>query len=262
MDENKIKLENAVTKDELKISLETALKPPEFTESVEELRRRAEEITTLLKQLELQYKEKIISKESYEEIVEKNKGILEGIENDIKDVKTKERPTNLIAWVAEIEDGLKNFKSIGIQDKKAELSKSVEEIKTQVSGIKEELERQKSIIEDVLGSKEEKSPYSEEEKNPKELEKQAIENLLANLEDDYREGNISEKTYMEARDKNIERLSTIEDKESLGEGKDMPTSDQQMIREIKNQLITKVHELERKIEGLENKREHNPVIIE
>lgn len=262
VDENKIKLDNAITKDELKTSLETALKPPTFTESVEELSRRAEEIKTLLKQLELQYKEGIISKGSYEEIVEKNKGILEGIENDIKDVKTKEKPTNLIAWVAEIEDELRNFKSIGIQEKKAEFSKIVEEIKTQVSGMKEELEKQKSITEDVSGLKEGKSLYSEEEKRTKELEKQAIKNLLASLEDDYREGNISEKTYMEARNKNIERLSKIEDKESLGEGNGMLTSNQQMMREIKNQLITKVYELERKIEGLENKREHNPIIIE
>jgi hypothetical protein len=262
VDENKIKLDNAITKDELKTSLETALKPPEFTESVEELSRRAEEIKTLLKQLELQYKERIISKGSYEEVVEKNKGILEGIENDIRDVKTKERPTNLIAWVAEIEDELRNFKAIGVQEKKSEFYKSVEEIKTQVSGMKEELEKQKSITEDVSELKEGKFLYSEEEKRTKELEKQAIKNLLASLEDDYREGNISEKTYMEARNKNIERLSKIEDKESLGEGNGMLTSNQQMMREIKNQLITKVYELERKIEDLKQKREHNPIVIE
>ena len=239
VDENTIKLENAVTKDELRRSLETALKPPEFTESVEELRRRGEEITTLLKQLELQYKEGIISKGSYEEIVEKNKGILERIENDIKDVKTKERPTNLIAWVAEIEDELKNFKTIGTQEKKTELSKSLEEIKIQVSGINEELEKQKSVIEYVLGLKEGKSLSSEDEKKTKEVEKQAVKNLLENLEDDYREGTISEKTYMEARDKNLEIMGGM-----------------------KNQLITKVGELERKIEELEQKRKHNPIVIE
>jgi hypothetical protein len=288
IDENKIKLDNAVTRDELKTRLETALKPPTSTENIEELSRRAEDITNFLKQLELQYKEGIISKGSYEEVVEKNKSILERIENDVKDVKTKGRPTNLIAWISEIEDELKNFKSI-------------------VSDIKEELEKQKSVIEDVLELKGEKSLSSKEEKKTNELEKQAIKNLLASLEDEYREGSISEKTYTETRDKNIDRLSKIEEsgeennvtepryepekeieslkhelskikeeeieslkhelskikeEESLGEDADRLTSDQHMMLKRKNRLITRIYGLERKIEELEQKPKHNPIAIE
>jgi hypothetical protein len=216
LDELKIKIDRAVTREDMEKSLKEALKPPETTENIEGLNKRKEEILGLLKNLEDQYNKGIISEKSYREVVEKNKGLLKELEEEMKKAETEKRPEDLISWLSQFEEQMKNLRiKTDLLEQKPEksTSKDVEEMKNQISSLRNELEKQKELVGSLseLGLGQEIISEEEEEKRKaKEREIESIKSLLTTLEDQYREGAISEKTYTEAKNKNLERLKEIE----------------------------------------------------
>lgn len=301
LDEVKIKLENTVSKEDLQSALEDALKPPELGADVEELNKRKNEILSLLKNLGDQFRQGLISKESYDEVVEKNKSILQQMENEVKEAETRKKPENLIAWLNQIEEKIKDLElKTSVIEKSSKVSKDIEETRNQISSIKEKLEKQNAIIEDISGLQLAQKSLTEEtsEKKAEELKMESIKSLLATLEDQYREGTISEKTYIEAKSKNLERLREIENeikkpeikkeseieippvprieeikkephveieskKTSLDELRDASKLHREMISEIRGTLLAKIKELNEKIEKLSKKSEYpRPVILE
>ena len=261
LDEVKIKLENRVSKEDMQAALEDALKPPELGAGVEELNKRKSEILSLLKNLGDQFRQGLISKESYDEVVEKNKSILQQIENEVKEAETRKEPENLIAWLNQIEDKIKDLKvKTSIIEKSTEVPKYTEEMRNQISIIKEELEKQKAMIEDISGLQlpQESLAQGTSEKKAEELEMGSIKSLLATLEDQYREGAISEKTYIETKGKNLERLEQIRsevkelESEKGHEIKTLPVS----LTELKNTMKDLKGRINLNEENLKSQKEY------
>ncbi len=269
LDEVKIKLENTVSKEDMQSALEDALKPPELGADVEELNKRKNEILSLLKNLGDQFRQGLISKESYDEVVEKNKSILQQIENEVKEAETRKKPENLIAWLNQIEEKIKDLELKTSVIEKSKVSRDTEEMRNQISSIKEDLEKQKAMMEDILGLQLTQKTLTDEtsEKKARKLEIESIKSLLATLEDQYREGVISEKTYMETKSKNLERLREKPEIKKESEIKIPPVETETKKTswdELRDaSLLAKIKELNEKIEKLSKKSEYpRPVILE
>lgn len=213
MDEYKIKLEATASKDDLQKTIESALKPPEVSEKVEELNKKRDEIITLLKHLESQFKQGIISEKSYLEIVEKNRSISNQIENEIKQTEISKRPESLISWLEQVEDKIKglNAKIETQQEKENNISKGIETVTYEISKFKDLLDRQKIMLTDVLGLQiSQEVPLGESKVKELADEAQSIKSLLVSLDDQHKEGNVSEETYRETKEKGLQKLKEIE----------------------------------------------------
>lgn len=239
VDENKIQLDSRITKKELEEAINKVTKIPEAEkeEKIKELEDKKAEIETLLKRLEEQKKDNIISEGAYQEIYEKNKVILDEINQEILDVKTKEQPKSLQEWLDSVEEGTKKtnekldileVKRKSLEDKVRDLYSKLNEINNTITSIKGSIER----IEKKPVQKEELSPKAENLVN----KKKEITGLLEQLEDEYRNGNISEKTYNEIKEKNFKKLEEIESQLSSEKEKKEPVEEKSEMKELEEKI--------------------------
>ncbi|MCD6367887.1 MAG: hypothetical protein J7L45_02255 [Candidatus Aenigmarchaeota archaeon] len=250
VDENRIQLDSKVSKEDLKKAIEEVTKIPEMgkEEKIKELENRKAEIETLLKRLEMQRKENLISESAYNEIFEKNKVLLDEINKEILDLNTKEQPTDLKSWLNEIDESIKKLnekidiedvKEKSIEEKVRDLYSKLNEINDSIVEIKEKIEMLKKT----------KPPEEEVKILPKGEnllnKKKDIMELLENLEEEYRKGSISEKTYEEIKSKNLKKLEEIE-RQLQGEVK--------KVEKIPEKKKSEFEELEEKINLLSGEK--------
>lgn len=192
VDEIRIKVEAAATKDELEKIIEEKLSiGKNKEEKIAKKEKEINEIISLLRNVEAQYKKGYLSEEAYEEITSKNRTLLEKLESEINRLKSEEGPKD----VGEAVDFL--------QEKVEELSSMISAIEKKVNAI-EEREKERSKL---------KKEVPMEEVSPKvDLLMQKLkeaEDLMKILEDQYRKGMISERTYNEVKTKNLEYMEKI-----------------------------------------------------
>jgi len=193
VDENRIKLDAAVTKQDLEKAIEEKLRiGKRKEEKIAEKEEKKKEIVSLIKSIEEQHNKGLISDAAYSEIVEKNRAILEKIENDIKKLKSEEEPKD----VGEMLDLL--------QEKIEELTTMIATLEKRIAALEEKKEKVKTekIEKEVVKRVSPRAIYLT--KRLKEAEE-----LLAVIEDQYRKGMISEKTYNEVKKRNLEQIEKI-----------------------------------------------------
>ena len=227
VDESRIKLDAAVTKEDLEKAIEEKLRlGGKKEEKLAEKEETKKEIESLLKSIEDQYNKGLISDAAYNEVVEKNKAMLEKLEKDIERLKSEEQP-----------------KDIG------ELLESIQEKV-------EELETRTTAAERITASKQVAEPEAKpevEKPSPKVIALQErlkeAEELLATIEDQYRKGMISEKTYEEVKNKNLEQIAKIEKEVTMLETGKTPeleavTEEPSRLDEGVEKLIGQINKLE------------------
>jgi len=238
VDENKIKLDACVTREELKKAIEEELKiGGKKEEKMAEIEERKKEITTLLSNIEEQYKKGIISESSYNEVVEKNKALLEKLEREAERLKTEEEPKGIGEFLEFMREKLDEaLASISLNEKK-------------IAALEEEIKKlPERKVESV---KVVQKPASPKALMLKERLKE-IEELLASIEDQYRSGIISEKTYQEVKEKNAKELERISKEiEKLESFIPEETPDVEVSRKME-ELLEHVSKLEEALESQRN----------
>lgn len=191
LDEIRIKLDSYVTKEDVSKLINEELKLGKRKEKLEEKEKKKEEIVTLLKNMKEQYKRGLISEDAYKEIVEKNESILENIEKELSKFKTEEVPQNLGEWLDYIE-------------------RKIEELDINLSSNRKQIEHLSKKIKEL--SKENVHHFIPTHTTDTSIlidEVDEITNLLSDLEDQYRKGMISERTYREVKEKNLAKIKKI-----------------------------------------------------
>ncbi len=245
VDEEKIKMANFVDKEELQNALDNALKPPSSDDMLEEKIKKKKEIETLLKNIENQYRRGIISKESFDEICRKNNLLVKMLDKEIERAKSKKTPENMIEWIEQLESDIKSMHmKLSILDEvlKSYRGESKEGGENEVGVItREDEKRIKQMLETKLLNNNsqpeqrhdnEYMPKIEEDRITKESnikndsdksindEINDIKMFLSDLEDKYNMGLISERTFNEAKEKNLMKLLELEKLKSLAENKE------------------------------------------
>ncbi len=190
VDEEKIKIAGLVGKEDLQKALDAALKPPNVGKTQEDKANEKREIESLLKNLETQYKKGLISKESFEEVSEKNKVLAQKMDAEIKDYDASKNPQTLAEWMQSVENELNSV----------EMKLSIAETG---NGMRQNIRQAKEIKTDSPGF-------------PKMAEMNDIRSLLSELEDQYREGQITESAYEEMAERNRKKLEKIEASSKTG----------------------------------------------
>ncbi len=219
IDENRIELNSKLSKKDLDSILEDRLKIPETKkdESVQELENKRFEIANLLESLEKQREENLISEKSYQEILEKNRLLLSEIDKDLNKMKELKEPKNLTEWLNATSDKMKRLENIiKINEvKRKDFERRFEDFIYQIESIRSthRYRRKEEIREPDL---EEKEPEIDVDKLKRKREE--VNNLLNHIENEFREGKITEKAYNEIKTKNLDVLEDIDEKMSVAGG--------------------------------------------
>lgn len=194
VDENRIRLEACVTKEDLKKAVEEELKiGAKKEEKLAEIEEKKKEITSLLSSIEEQHKKGMISESSYKEVVEKNKALLEKLEREVERLKSEEEPKDVGEFLELMREKLEeSLASISLNEKK-------------IAALEEEV---KKLAERKVEVKVVQKPAFKRTSMLKERLKE-IEDLLTSIEEQYRSGIISEKTYQEVKEKNMKEVERI-----------------------------------------------------
>ncbi len=196
MDEDKIKIAGLASREDVQKALDSAMKLP--IQNQEDKIGEKQNVESLLKSIEMQYRKGIISKESYEEVSGKNKALAQVLDKDIKDSEIKKPPQTILEWMAQTENGLK-----GLELKLSLLSGAIKNHGQQ---------EPPQLLQSRQLPKAETEPeiYGSRQTISYESEIADTKNLLSELENQYREGLISEDAFGEARGKNLARLRDLE----------------------------------------------------
>jgi len=259
IDENKIQLDSKVSKEDVEKSLKEVLKAPQSNreDKIKEIEQRKSDITGMLKSLEKQKKEGLISESAYQEIYEKNKILIDEINKELLELESEEEPKNLADWLSIIEDKTKKIdKKLSLYDvKREDLEKKISDITSELSALKdaisqitEKMNHYTKNIEELSKSKPEPIIIKAEPIKLQKLldKKEEIKIILDHIEDEYRKGVISTKTYKEIKTKNLKELEKIEKQITSGE-----------VEELKNKESgdeSEVNKLEKKIDSLEGEK--------
>ncbi len=211
MDEEKIKMGGLVSKEDLQKTLDAVLKPPVTGKSQEERAGEKQGIEALLKNLEMQYKRGLITKESYDEISEKNRTMLQILDKEIKEGETRKTPQSIFEWLAQIENELNEmrvrFSSLEKEQQNGMDARQYEPAPD--NELSYFPEKQQEPVSTAL-----EMQHSSEYRSGNESEINDIQNLLSEIEDQYREGIISEGVFEEIREKNLEKLRELESRKN------------------------------------------------
>lgn len=206
LDSTKIKIEAFVSREDVLKEIDDRLKVGTKKEvKVAEQTKRKEEIEILLKNLDNQYDRGLISKESYQEIKEKNLVVLEDIEKEIERIQTEREPTNINEWSKIIEDGMENLRI------------NLEFNKEKIDAVQSLMEVRRPPRVERLPRAEKKEP---EEKTILDKEIREIEELLTLVDEQYHEGFISKKSYDEIRMNNLDKIKELKKGYLFKKGKD------------------------------------------
>jgi chromosome segregation ATPase len=225
VDENRIKLDAAVTKQDLEKAIEEKLRiGKRKEEKIAEKEEEKKEIISLLKSIEEQYNKGFISHAAYSEIVEKNRAMLERLEDDIRRLKSEELPKDIGEMLEFLQEKMEELaaKMIVIEKKLTEEIKE-KEIKLKEARREEEISPKKAYLTKKLKEAEE---------------------LLSVIEDQYRKGIISEKTYEEVKSKNLEQIEKI--KKELAMPEKVEVREDTILETVKK-IVEHLSELEKLI---------------
>lgn len=253
IDENRIQLDSRITKKELDKTVEEITKIPEAgkEDRIKGLQEKKGEIQSLLKRLEEQKEDKIISESSYEEIYQKNKALLEEIDEELRELESGEGK-NLQDWVKGTNEKIKKIKEElklskvkqrKFEGKMDDLNRKLSDIDDNLVEINKKIKKGVEVPEKEAREKEERpSPKKENLMN----KKREIIELLKHIEDEYRKGNISEKAYNEIKSKNLQKIEEVEKQLEEETGKEEKGKEEKTELDVLEEKISSLGGKERK----------------
>ncbi len=200
MDEEKIKIGSLASREDLQKAVEAATSLPSAGKAREDKAREKGEIEAFLGGLEAQYRKGIISKRSFDEVREKNNSAIEILGREIKEAEEGKTPKTVFEWMENMEKEMK-----GIKMKMSEYGGYVPD---------EDISADAMPPGNNFPTPSEPKKIPAAQRSPREEEIQGIRNFLSGLEDQYREGLISDDAFDEAKAKNMKRLAELENPES------------------------------------------------
>jgi hypothetical protein len=210
-DDISIQMKNAIKRDDMETMFKDMVHIPESS-NIDGLMNQKKEIESLVKNLQDQYKGGIISEESYNEVVDKNTKILVQLEEKIKDVGSMESATDLSSWMRILDKNIRNLETrMHLDEEKInKLDLAILNATKAKSRVEDEVNKLKLKTTRIESA----APLRVEKAKP-ELETDEIKAFLSSLEDEYSRGLVSEDTYREVRERNLEKLKDMEEENKM-----------------------------------------------